>query len=86
MPHANFVHLRVHSAYSLSEGAIKADKIASLAYDAGMPMHNSMANRVSYVIAPDGKIIYEYTSLSPEKHVENTLKAVKDWAATHKQP
>ncbi|NPT47276.1 redoxin domain-containing protein [Paraburkholderia sp. 1N] len=56
------------------------------AYDAGMPMHSSMANRVSYVIAPDGKIIYEYTSLSPEKHVENTLKAVKDWAATHKQP
>lgn len=55
-------------------------------YDAGLPMHNSMANRVSYVIAPDGKIIYEYTSLSPDKHVENTLKAVKDWAATHKQP
>ncbi|OWJ59690.1 peroxiredoxin [Paraburkholderia caledonica] len=56
------------------------------AYDAGLPMHSSMANRISYVIAPDGKIIYEYTSLSPEKHVENTLKAVKDWAATHKQP
>ncbi|WP_025598425.1 peroxiredoxin [Burkholderia sp. WSM2230] len=56
------------------------------AYDAGMPMYSSMANRVSYVIAPDGKIIYEYTSLSPEKHVENTLKAVKDWAATHKLP
>jgi DNA polymerase-3 subunit alpha len=37
MPHAEFVHLRVHSAYSLSEGAIKADKIASLAKDAGMP-------------------------------------------------
>ena len=54
------------------------------AYDAGMPMHSSMANRVSYVIAPDGKIIYEYTGLWPEKHVENTLKAVKDWAATHK--
>ncbi len=37
MPHADFVHLRVHSSYSLSEGAIKADKIASLARDAGMP-------------------------------------------------
>ena len=37
MPHADFVHLRVHSAYSLSEGAIKADKIATLAYDANMP-------------------------------------------------
>ena len=37
MPHADFVHLRVHSAYSLSEGAIKADKIAALAKEAGMP-------------------------------------------------
>ena len=37
MPHADFVHLRVHSAYSLSEGAIKADKIAALARSAGMP-------------------------------------------------
>ena len=37
MAHAGFVHLRVHSAYSLSEGAIKADKIAGLAREAGMP-------------------------------------------------
>ena len=37
MPHADFVHLRTHSAYSLSEGAIKADKIAALARAAGMP-------------------------------------------------
>jgi len=35
--HADFVHLRVHSSYSLSEGAIKADKIPALARDAGMP-------------------------------------------------
>jgi DNA polymerase-3 subunit alpha len=37
MPHTDFVHLRVHSAYSLSEGAIKAEKIAALARDAAMP-------------------------------------------------
>ena len=37
MTHASFVHLRVHSSYSLSEGAIKADKIAVLAQDARMP-------------------------------------------------
>ena len=37
MPDDSFVHLRVHSAYSLSEGAIKVDKISSLARDAGMP-------------------------------------------------
>ncbi len=37
MPHADFIHLRVHSSYSLSEGAIKADKIAALAAEARMP-------------------------------------------------
>ncbi|MBR0672369.1 DNA polymerase III subunit alpha [Neoroseomonas soli] len=33
----SFIHLHVHSAYSLSEGAITADKLASLAKDNGMP-------------------------------------------------
>ncbi len=37
MPHIDFVHLRVHSAYSLSEGAIKAEKIPALARAAEMP-------------------------------------------------
>ena len=32
-----FVHLRVRSAYSLLEGAIKADKIGGLAAEGGMP-------------------------------------------------
>ena len=32
-----FVHLRVRSAYSLLEGAIKAAKVGKLAADAGMP-------------------------------------------------
>ena len=30
MPHADFVHLRVHSAYSLSEGAIKIKQLVEL--------------------------------------------------------
>ena len=37
MPHADFIHLRAHSAYSLSEGAIRVDKLAALAKDAHMP-------------------------------------------------
>ncbi len=37
MPHAGFVHLRCHSSYSLSEGAIKAEKLATLARDDAMP-------------------------------------------------
>jgi DNA polymerase-3 subunit alpha len=37
LPHASFVHLRVHSAYSLSEGAIKVEAIGALARGLGMP-------------------------------------------------
>ena len=37
MPHADFVHLRVHSAYSLSQGAIRVAEIAALAQSAAMP-------------------------------------------------
>ncbi|MCX7374869.1 MAG: DNA polymerase III subunit alpha [Alphaproteobacteria bacterium] len=32
-----FIHLHCHSSYSLSEGAIKAEKLAALAADAAMP-------------------------------------------------
>jgi DNA polymerase-3 subunit alpha len=37
MSDSAFIHLRVHSAYSLSEGAIRVDNIAALAKAAGMP-------------------------------------------------
>ena len=37
MPHSPFVHLRVHTAYSLSEGAVKLDKLASLSKELQMP-------------------------------------------------
>ena len=37
MSHANFVHLRVHTAYSLSEGAIKIDELAQLCRSEKMP-------------------------------------------------
>src|SRR5262245_28553066 len=37
MPHADFVHLRVHSAYSLSEGAIKLKQLIALCRAQAMP-------------------------------------------------
>ncbi len=37
MPHADFVHLRVHSAYSLSEGAIKIKELVKLCQKQAMP-------------------------------------------------
>ncbi len=44
------------------------------------------ASRPSYVIAPDGRIIYTYTAMNPDKHVANTLAALRQWAAERKRP
>lgn len=54
------------------------------AYDAVLPQDSEYANRTSYVIVPDGTIIYTYTNLNPNQHVANTLAALRDWKATHK--
>ena len=51
-------------------------------YDAVMMRIMPMASRTSYVIAPDGKIIYSYSAMDPEGHVGNTLKAVHDFQAS----
>ena len=45
-----------------------------------------IANRTSFVVAPNGKIIYEYTSLDPSKHVENTMGAVKGLSGADRKP
>ncbi len=37
MPHADFIHLRVHTPYSLSEGAIKIPDLVKLCVAEGMP-------------------------------------------------
>ena len=51
-------------------------------YDASLLF--SYANRTSFVIAPDGNIIYSYSALSPDEHVANTMDAVKKWRAAQK--
>ena len=53
-------------------------------YDAVMALRPDYANRISYVIAPDGKVIYNYQSPNPNRHVEKTLAALKDWAQSKK--
>jgi len=63
--------------------AVAADAGARIMkqYDAAMFLLPDRADRISYVISPEGKVIYAYSSLSPDNHVENTLKAVRDWRA-----
>lgn len=38
----------------------------------------AFANRTSYVIAPDGKVIENYTDLAPLGHIDHALRALRD--------
>jgi peroxiredoxin len=49
-------------------------------FDAVMQTRPEYANRISYVIAPDGRIVYHYMSLNPTKHVEKMLAALRSWS------
>jgi peroxiredoxin len=49
-------------------------------YDASMPFVDGYAKRVSYVISPQGRIIYAWSSMSPAEHVPNTLAALSRWS------
>ena len=80
----------VLSKFSVSECRSKfpvaadAGKDIMAAYDAVLPGKPEYANRTSYVIAPGGEIIFEYTALDPAGHVANTLAAVEKWRAGQK--
>lgn len=43
------------------------------------PSGESVSDRISYVIAPDGKVVYTYSDPAPDKHVSNTLAVVQQW-------
>ncbi len=73
-----------------SKFAVAADPQLTVAkaYDAVLPCrlpaicNTAYANRTSYVIAPNGKIIYTYTDLNPAMHVTNTLQALQQYEAS----
>ena len=50
----------------------------SKSFDAVMQTRPDYANRISYVIAPNGSVASYYQSLNPFKHVEKMLAAVKE--------
>jgi peroxiredoxin len=57
--------------------ASDADHAIMKAYDAVLLWKTNYANRISYVVSPEGRIAYRYSAMNPDKHVENTLAAVK---------
>jgi peroxiredoxin Q/BCP len=65
--------------------ASDADGSIMKTYDSVLPDHPEYANRTSYVIAPTGQIVYSYTAMNPDKHVENTMAAVRKWQEDHKK-
>ena len=63
--------------------ASDADLKIAKSFDAKIPLLG-YSDRTSFVILPDSTVSYVYSALSPDKHVANTLAAVKEWKA--KQP
>lgn len=63
--------------------AVAADQDQTImkAYDAKLWFAPGMADRVSYVITPDQRVLYVFSEMDPQHHVENTLKALEAWQA-----
>ena len=54
-------------------------------YDAVMQGFPDFANRISYVIAPNGSVVYNYLGLNPTRHVDKTLGALREWSKDKKK-
>lgn len=59
--------------------AVGADKDARIiqAYKAQIASRPDVADRISYVISPDGRIVHVHHDANPEGHVASTLRAVE---------
>jgi peroxiredoxin Q/BCP len=70
-----------------SKFAVAADPDLAIAksYEATAWYLPGHSDRTSFVITPDGSIIYAYTAMKPDAHVQNTMQALQDWKA-HQNP
>lgn len=70
-----------------SKFAVAADAGAKVMkdYDAALRLLPGAADRISYLIAPDGRIAAVHASLSPEGHVEAMLKAAEQLKAASRR-
>jgi peroxiredoxin Q/BCP len=68
-----------------SKFPVAADPNATIAksYESTLAIYPGHSDRTSYVIAPDGKVVFVYSNLSPDQHVAKTLEALKAYRAAH---
>jgi len=69
----------VQACQSMFPVASDETQMIMKSFDAVMQTRPEYANRISYLIAPNGAIVYHYMSLNPSKHVEKTLEALRSW-------
>lgn len=67
----------VHACQGRFPVAADARQSVMRAYDAVLRTRPEYANRISYVIASDGRIAFHYMSLDPTRHVEKMLQALR---------
>jgi peroxiredoxin len=60
-----------------SKFPVAADENQAIAKEYGTTLIGKYDNRTSFLVARDGKIVYEYTSLDPARHVSNLLAALR---------
>ena len=67
--------------------AVAADLDRSImkSYDAALTLMPTVADRISYVVTHDSRIWFVHSSLNPDQHVSETLKAIKAWKAKQVQ-
>ena len=53
-------------------------------YDVSLPMAGR-SNRTSYLIAPNGQVTYVHSNMDYRGHVQNVLKALREWKAGQKR-
>ncbi|HEY0107577.1 MAG TPA: peroxiredoxin [Rhizomicrobium sp.] len=63
--------------------ASDGDQHIMKAYDSVFARAPDLADRISYLIAPDGRILAVHADLDYSKHVDTMLAALKDWKAAH---
>ena len=63
--------------------AADSDLAIGKSYKSVLVFRPGWSDRTSYVITPDHKIIFTYSDLKADLHVEKTLDALTKWRAAH---